>query len=282
MAALNEAGCAIVENALDSDVLAQINSELAPWFERAKRGEGLFFGRSTKRFSGVFAKAPATTMLAIQEEILPAIEETLIGSRKAPRGDCIQLSQTQAIEIEPGQVAQVLHRDDDIFPIPKSFELIVNVMWTLDAFTPTNGATRLAPGSHRWERQQIEQYEDGVLDAIAPAGSAIIWLGSLLHGGGPNRSSAPRRGLVMSYSLAWLAPAEKFLLSIAPEVVRELPRRLQRLIGYQIHRPNLGWVEGRDPIEWLDGSTKDLAAAQDNLTPAQAQMLEAYLEATVR
>jgi hypothetical protein len=85
----------------------------------------------------------------------------------------------------------------------------------------------------------------------------------------------------MSYSLAWLAPAEKFLLSIPPEVARELPRKLQRLIGYQVHRPNLGWVEGRDPIEWLDGSIHDLAAARDNLTPTQAQMLEAYLESAV-
>jgi ectoine hydroxylase-related dioxygenase (phytanoyl-CoA dioxygenase family) len=281
-AALADAGCAIVESAVDPRELAVIDAELGPWFERAARGEGLFFGRKTKRFSGVFAKAPATAALALHSEILPAIEHILLGPQSAPRGDCVQLSQTQAIEIEPGQNSQLLHRDDNVFPFPKPFELIVNVMWTLDPFTAENGATRLAPGSHLWPREEIEQYEDGVLDATAAPGSAIIWLGSLLHGGGANRSALPRRGLVMSYSLGWLAPAEKLLLSIPPEVARYLPERLQRLIGYQIHRPNLGWVEARDPIEWLRGETHDLAAASDNLTLVQSEMLNAYLQSVGR
>jgi ectoine hydroxylase-related dioxygenase (phytanoyl-CoA dioxygenase family) len=163
--------------------------------------------------------------------------------------------------------------------MPKTFELMVNVMWALDDFTPDNGATRLAPGSHHWERAEVEQYEDGIVEAAAPAGSAIIWLGSLLHGGGANRSSKPRRGLVVSYSLAWLAPAEKLLLSIPPDVARALPERLQRLIGYQVHRPNLGWVEGRDPHEWLHGQIGALAPARDNLTPMQDEMLRQYLAA---
>lgn len=280
--ALADAGCAIIEAAIDTADLALINGELKPWFERAARGEGLFFGRQTKRFSGIFAKAPATAMLALHDEILPAIENTLLGSQSSPRGDCIQLSQTQAIEIEPGQKHQILHRDDSVFPFPKPFELIVNVMWALDAFTAENGATRLAPGSHLWVREDIEQYEDAVVDAIAPPGSAIIWLGSLLHGGGANQSPLPRRGLVMSYSLGWLAPAEKLLLSIPPEIAHDLPPRLQRLIGYQTHRPNLGWVEGRDPLEWLNGATGDLAPARDNLTPIQTEMLNAYLAAAGR
>lgn len=275
--ALAHFGCAIIENAANANLLARIEAELAPWFDDAREGEGPFFGRSTKRFSGIFAKAPTSAALALHGELLPAIERTLLGEGALSRGDCIQLSQTQAIEIDPGQSAQILHRDDDVFPIPKSFELVVNVMWTLDAFTEMNGATRLAPGSHLWPRQQVQEDESGVIDAVAPPGSAIVWLGSLLHGGGANRSTKPRRGLVMSYSLAWLAPAEKLLLSIPPEIARTLPTPLQRLIGYQIHRPNLGWVEGRDPLEWLNGQTGALASVQDNLTPVQTEMLGAYL-----
>jgi ectoine hydroxylase-related dioxygenase (phytanoyl-CoA dioxygenase family) len=109
--------------------------------------------------------------------------------------------------------------------------------------------------------------------AAVPAGAVILWLGSTLHGGGANQTSQARRGIVMSYSLGWLAPAEKFLLSISHATARKLPERLQRLIGYQTHRPNLGWVEGRDPLEWLHGQTRALAAAQDNLTPRQASLL---------
>lgn len=82
----------------------------------------------------------------------------------------------------------------------------------------------------------------------------------------------------MSYSVGWLAPAEKLLLSIPPDIARALPERLQQLIGYQIHRPNLGWVEGRDPIEWLRGETGDMAAARDNLTPQQTNRLAEMME----
>jgi ectoine hydroxylase-related dioxygenase (phytanoyl-CoA dioxygenase family) len=280
--ALETAGCAIVESALPADLLQRIGEELDPWFKRALAGEGRFFGLRTRRFSGLFAKAPSAPALALHSAILPAIEHLLLGPEEARDGRCIQLNLTQAIEIDSGEPAQLLHRDDGLFPVPKSFELMANVMWTLDPFTLENGATRLAPGSHLWPREEIEQYEDGVESAVAPAGSAIIWLGSLLHGGGRNQSGKPRRGVVVSYSLAWLAQAEKLLLSTPPGVARQLPEKLQRLIGYQVHRPNLGWIEGRDPREWLMGEFKDLAPAQDNLSPLQEEMMRQYLTAVGR
>jgi hypothetical protein len=84
-----------------------------------------------------------------------------------------------------------------------------------------------------------------------------------------------RRGLVISYRLGWLAPAEKLLLSTPPELARTLPERVQRLIGYQLHRPNLGWIEGQDPIRWLKGEIGSIAPAADNLTPAHEALLAA-------
>jgi ectoine hydroxylase-related dioxygenase (phytanoyl-CoA dioxygenase family) len=275
--ALRRAGCVVVENAITPEKLAWVSDALDHWFDQALPGEGKFFGQKTKRFSGVFAKSEETIELALHAEILSAIENLLIGAAGAPNADCIQLSQTQGIEIMPGEPAQLLHRDDGVFPFAKTSELIVNVNWALDPFTISNGATRLLPGSHLWPRQEIEQYQDGLADAVAPAGSAVIWTGALLHGGGANRSNTSRRALVMSYSLGWLAQAEKLLLSIPPKLARTLPERLQRLIGYQLHRPNLGWVEGRDPIEWLHKCTGALAAAQDNLTPDQDALMQSYL-----
>jgi ectoine hydroxylase-related dioxygenase (phytanoyl-CoA dioxygenase family) len=280
--ALETAGCAIVERALPVETLRAINADLDPWFARAYCGDGYFFGLNTKRFSGLFAKAASAAALALHEEILPAIEHILLGPPKAPRADCIQLNLTQAIEIAGEEPSQLLHRDDGLFPVPKSFELMANIMWALDDFTIENGATRLAPGSHLWPREEVEQYEDGVVSAVAPAGSAIIWLGSLLHGGGQNVSGKPRRGVVMSYSLGWLSQAEKLLLSTPPEVALALPLKLQRLLGYQVHRPNLGWIEGRDPSEWLGGDFTDLAPAHDNLTPVQDEMMHQYLQAVGR
>jgi ectoine hydroxylase-related dioxygenase (phytanoyl-CoA dioxygenase family) len=275
--ALTEAGCAIVHNALNRCEIADIAADVAPWFQEAPFGEGVFFGRTTRRFSGLFAKSRATARLALHPTILNAVENLLRGPVDQPHCDCIQLNLTQAIEIGPGEPPQLLHRDDNLFPFIKPFEVMINVMWPLSDFTAENGATRLAPGSHKWPRELIEQYDGSVVPAEAPPGSAILWLGSLLHGGGGNTTPMPRRGVVMSYSLAWLAPAEKLLISTPPEVARTLPDKLQALIGYQVHRPNLGWVEGRSPKEWLDGAFDTVAPASDNLTPSQQALMEAYL-----
>jgi len=277
---LRRAGCCVVENAISEIDLAHVYDRLDNWFDQSLAGEGKFFGRGTKRFSGIFAKAPETAALALHPEILAAVENLLLGG--AANTDCIQLSQTQAIEIGAGEPSQLLHRDDSIFPFEKQFELVVNVMWVLDPFTARNGATRLVPGSHLWTREEDEQYDDLAIAAVASPGSAIIWTGALIHGGGGNATNLPRRGLVFSYSLGWLAQAEKLLLSTPPEVARRLPPKLQRLIGFQLHLPNLGWVEGRDPIEWLNGEIGPIAANRDNLTPAQTRMLNAHLTAVER
>lgn len=277
VAALESAGCAIVDNAVAPAIIHEVIGELSPWFDRAPNGEGHFFGLGTKRFGALFAKAPATVNLALAPEILAAAERMLLGDAEAPQADCIQIHLTQAVQIGPGEPAQLLHRDDDMFPFLKSHEVMVNVMWPLEAFTPHNGATRLGPGSQHWRREPVVLSDEGIVDAVAEPGAAILWLGSLVHGGGANRSAQPRRGLVISYSVAWLAQAEKLLLSVPPDVARELPEKLQRLIGYQIHRPNLGWIEGRDPKQWLDGAIGEVASAADNLTPNQTAMLKTIM-----
>ncbi len=271
LAALREHGACVIADALAADALQRLERDLAPWFDAASCGEGPFFGRRTRRFSALFAKAPATAALALDDLVLPTAEAALdAGARGCDR---IQLNLTQAIGIGPGEPAQAIHRDDDFFPFAHpGGELMINALWTLDPFTRANGATLVAPGSHRWERRRRPETNETVV-AEAPAGAMILWLGATLHGGGANTTGQIRRGVVMSYSVGWLAPAEKLLLSIPPDVARALPERLQQLIGYQIHRPNLGWVEGRDPIEWLRGEVGSLAAPGDNLTPKQEARL---------
>lgn len=267
-------GAVVVDHALAPESLAAIEAELQPWFDAAYHGAGALFGRKTKRFGGLFAKAPSTALLALHPTVLEVMTRTLKGpDPDAPRCDAIELNLTQAIGIEPGEPAQFLHRDDELWSFPHDFELMVNAMWTLDGFTAENGATRVIPGSHRWPRTREPQAGDAVPIA-APKGSAILWLGSLLHAGGANRSTGIRRGVVMSYRLGWLAPGEKLLLSTPPEVARRLPEPLQRLLGYQVHRPNLGWIEGQDPIRWLRGEIQALAPVEDNLSPFYQTMLD--------
>lgn len=267
-------GALVIENALSADLLARIDADLKPWFDAAFHGAGRLFGRKTKRFGGLFAKAASTSLLALHPTVLDLSERVLRGpDPEKPRCDAIELNLTQAIGIEPDEPAQFLHRDEDLWGFTHDFELMINAMWTLDDFTVENGATRVIPGSHLWPRDR-QPVPGEAVSVTAPKGSAIIWLGSLLHAGGANRSSQIRRGVVMSYRLGWLASGEKLLLSTPPDVARRMPERLQRLLGYQLHRPNLGWVEGQDPIRWLNGEIETLAPVEDNLSPFYQGILD--------
>jgi hypothetical protein len=275
---LMKTGAVIIEDAAPREEVVACAAQLAPWYERAFTADGDFFGRNTKRFSGVFAKAERTADLAGAAFVVDVVERALKGNGPMPRCDAIQLNLTHAIGVLPGERAQVLHRDEVMFPFEHDYEVMINVMWPLHDWSPEMGATRLVPSSQHWPRTRLAR-PDEVAVAAAPAGSAVIWLGSLIHGAGANQTSIMRRGLAFSYTLGWLAQAERLLVSTPPEIARRLPKRVQRLIGYQLHKPNLGWIEERDPIEWLEGRFGDLAPAQDNLTPIQNALIQWRLNA---
>jgi len=268
---LRSQGAVIIENLLCGDALSAVQSDLEPWFANAPCGEGAFFGKSTRRFGALFCKSPHTIDLACHPLVVSVMESLLC--RQPNVGavcNTIEISATQAIGIEPGEPAQFLHRDEELWPFPHDFEIMANAMWAIGDFTVENGATRIIPGSHYWPLDQHPCPGESVPAEPDDQGAC---LGGTLHGGGANVSNGIRRGVVFSYKLGWLAPQEKLLLSIPPEDARRLPEKLQRLIGYQLHKPNLGWIEGRDPIEWLRGDVQIMAAATDNLTPAHEALL---------
>jgi len=124
-------------------------------------------------------------------------------------------------------------------------------------FTADIGATVVAPGSHRWERERQPQ-PDELCAAEMPAGSAVLYLGSTIHAGGRNATPDRwRRGMHMSFVVGWLRTEDNNYLSTPPDVARTLPRRSQELLGYAAHDAiasgggYLGTVDLLDPVELL-------------------------------
>lgn len=247
-----------------------VRAELDPFFEIAPYGAGDFMGRRTKRVGGVIARSEAFRTWATDQDVLRQV-----GIALRPRSTSHQINLTQAICIDPGEEAQVLHRDDVLFPIPREPDAImVHVMWAVTPFTAENGATRVAPGSHLWPEERMPEPSD-VLTVPMDPGDALLMVGGLLHGGGANTSSAGRLGIICSYVVGWLRQAENQYLAVPFEIARALPEQLQRLLGYQLHRPNLGWVDGQDPILALKGESALAMPPTDNApTELEAQLAE--------
>jgi hypothetical protein len=272
LAALARDGWCVIGRALDPDVLAAIEADLEPRFAETPLCQGAFYGARTKRFGSLLTRSAGMPQLVMHPLILDIVEQMLL-----PWCERIALNLTQAIEIHPGALPQLPHRDQDMWDGPKgSVEYLVNIMWPLTPFRPENGGTRLWTGSHIDQDVPLLPEEDAVTPLVLP-GDALIFLGSTLHGGGGNVSAAPRRGIVISYCLGWLKPFELQWLVYPPQVARHFPPELAALVGYAQHRPNLGNVEGQCPSILFRDEVPGFLPAIDALRPDQAEAAELFV-----
>jgi hypothetical protein len=244
--ALDRDGGIVIEGLVAPVELECLRATLHAALQSIPDCDGPFFGRVTRRMSGLIGRIAPCRELAIHPLLLRIMDAFLLRNCEA-----YQLNLTQAIRIGPGENAQMLHRDGLMFRMRlPAGETMINCMFAVDDFTADNGATCVVPGSHRWPDERVAEAHEAV-SAEMPAGSVLVYLGSVIHGGGTNRSQAPRTGMVLSYCLGWLRQAENQYLAVSPALARTLPERLQRLLGYFVHVPNLGCVDGQDPIDWL-------------------------------
>ena len=235
--AMNRDGAIILNGCVSDATVEDVKSELRPHFDAEGTGhQNSFNGYDTLRLSRILARSRTAAELVGFSPLLAIFDAILL-----PHCINYQIGSLTAIEIWPGESSQTLHRDDDIYPVRMpGVEWQVSVNWALDAFTAENGATRVVPGSHRWPADRAAT-EDEVVQAVMPKCSVLVYLGSVLHGGGANQSSSPRIGLVNTYSLGWLRQEENMYLSVPREVADTYPESIRRLLGYQGHGEYLGW-----------------------------------------
>ncbi len=255
---LNRDGAVVVEGAVAPSMLAALNGDLDRFVEDL--GVGLrnpthkfyveFYGESTVRFDGLLAKSP-TFAEVMQLPLLLDVADILL----KPNCADYLLNTAQLIEIRPGETAQALHRDEDAwFHMPKVKPLLeVEAMYALTDFTKASGATRVVPGSHLWEPGREPEPEE-IVQAEMPAGSALYYLGSVLHGGGANTTADfRRRGMFLGYVVGWLRTEENTFLTVPLEVAKTLPVRVQELLGYKAHS-GIGVVDVGSPMRLLQSA----------------------------
>lgn len=270
-AQLLEEGYCIIPNLVPSSLAHAIDEDLRPAFERTLHCVGDFYGARTKRLGSLLARSSHAAAF-VQHPLMLAIAEQLL----LPWCDRIQLNLTQAIELHPGAPRQLPHRDQDMWQAAKGeAEYLLNVMWPFTDYTAETGATLVYPRSHGPQALASGEPSPPVVAACAP-GSALVFLGSTLHGAGENLSNTVRRGMIVSYCLGWLKPYENQWLAYPPSVARHFTPELAALVGYAQHRPNLGNYEGCCPSILLEDRLPDRIGAIEALRPDQVEAVSSF------
>src|SRR5712692_1573447 len=115
---------------------------------------------------------------------------------------------------------------------------MVGFIFLLDEFRCDNGATRFLPGSPKWSAAPSDLMSDpaadyeGQVQACGPAGSMIVYNGSVWHGHTANSTATPRRSIQGEYirleapsvfnlsarmrsdTLARISPLAKYVLAV--------------------------------------------------------------------
>jgi ectoine hydroxylase-related dioxygenase (phytanoyl-CoA dioxygenase family) len=107
----------------------------------------------------------------------------------------------------------------------------------VDEFRRDNGATRFVRGSHLWSAIPTDRVSDlkaddpGQVLACGPAGSIIVFNGSLWHGHTVNRSGKPRRSLQGAYIRRDAEFGENLRVRMLPETLSRISPLAKYVLG---------------------------------------------------
>jgi len=242
-------GYTIVEDAIEPELIDALRRDLIRLeeFFRVEPAGNSFEGFHTLRVYNLLAFGRIFELVPVHRNVLPIVEQVLDPG-------CL-ISSLSSISIQPGEVAQPIHADDQLIPLPKPHPpTVCNSMWALTDFTEDNGATRVIPGSHLADTSPDYGAPYDSMPAVMPAGSVLIWHGSLWHGGGANTSDETRMGLAMNYCAGYIRQQENQQLGLPRETVDQFSPRLRELVGYGVYNMLIGHIDKHDPVEMLTGA----------------------------
>jgi ectoine hydroxylase-related dioxygenase (phytanoyl-CoA dioxygenase family) len=209
---------------------------------RQERDEGTAFiyENDNQRVFSLLNKGAEFVDLVQHEPVLQLMQEVL--------GYNFLLSSTHANITGPGGASMYVHADQTFCRAPwPPYALVANSMWMLDEFTEANGATRIVPDSHLWNRQPDYVAGEGNVETVpvcAPAGSVMVFDGRLWHQTGENTTpDGYRRGILNYYCRGYIRQQQNFFAGLAPDVLKDATPRLRQLLGWENYL-SLGMLDG--------------------------------------
>jgi ectoine hydroxylase-related dioxygenase (phytanoyl-CoA dioxygenase family) len=256
LARIEEDGYTILVDAIEPELLDALDEALARL--EAELGTvpaaNIFEGNATVRIYNLLARDRVFERVPVHPAVLPVIQGVI--------GKGCLVSSLSSIAIDPGEVAQPIHVDDAMIPLPRPhIPVICNSMWALTDFTDANGATRLVPGSHRSDQMPAFTSDHETIAAEMSRGSVLVWPGSVWHGGGANTTDERRMGLAMNYCAGWVRQQENQQLGIPPEVARRFSAELRELCGFTVFSGLIGHIDKRSPSDLVLGPLPGASSA---------------------
>ena len=142
---IRDDGYTVIERAADAALVEGLKEAL----ERTEREHGLGYARTsfegfkTVRINNLLTYDELFWEVPLHENVLPVVERVL-------DRECL-LSSFCSLVLGPGEVAQPIHEDTQLIPLPRPhIPITINAIWAVSDFTPDNGATRILPGSHKY------------------------------------------------------------------------------------------------------------------------------------
>lgn len=264
LAHYREKGFVILRDVLGASEIEALCTGLQPYLDLGVQGRNNFEGEQTQRVYSLVGRGAVFERTAEHPAVLKLVDALLQPG--------YLLTASQAICIQPGETPQPLHYDDPFYALRRPRPAVsVSTIWALDDFTAASGGTEVIGGSQAWDDERVattinaDVHITTLAAQLTPvemrAGSLILFAGTLLHRGGANRSSAPRRAFSHQYCEPWARQQENFMLSIPRERAKAMSVRLRQLLGYSIHPPFMGQIAGRHPEKSLaEGYVNSLVA----------------------
>lgn len=256
---LSRQGYTLIPDFLDAGRLSRVN-ELFDRMLGGHAGRNNFEGHSTERIYTLVGRDKVFQDIAEDPRIMALCDALFLPN--------YLLTASQAIVISPGESAQPWHTDDSFYTVPRPRPMIsLSTIVAVEDFTAANGGTEVVPGSHDWDDEAVagyylsgdaegdpaivERLADSAVPVEMPAGTCLVFAGTLLHRGGANRGEGTRRAFSNQYCQPWARPQENFFLGIPRDAAAAMSPKVQSLLGYSIHPPFMGQVTAYHPLKAL-------------------------------
>ncbi len=190
-------GFTLIAGVLTQDEVAAIRQVNQRLLETC--GDDLVFHGRAGHVTNLPARDPIYFDLIDHAKVLPLLE--------AAMGPDLILGSLNSRVVRPGEGRQRLHSDVPPRLRKSGDPVMMNTVWMLDDFTLENGATWVLPGSHLCDDAAPPAGFEAkhCIQAVAPAGSVLVFNGQCWHAGGENRTDQPRHALFGHYRVAsWM------------------------------------------------------------------------------